>query len=95
MTTATAHVEITPAMMAEAFWSMGSHSQAEFLDELARVIREDHKTNSSAYHYGELQWAFLADDLRQEKNAHAREMLMTMAAPLYWHTLDYMQRRSA
>jgi len=93
MSTATAKVEITPAMMAEAFWSMGSHDQAEFFDELARVIREDHKTNSSAYHYGELQWFFLGDDLKQAKNAHAREMLMTMAAPLYWHTLNHIQGR--
>lgn len=93
--TATASIELTPTMMAEAFWKMGSHIQAEFLDELARVIREDHKTNRFAYHYGELQWFFLGDELRQDKNAHAREMLMTMAAPLYLHTLQYMESNKA
>jgi hypothetical protein len=88
MTTfATASVQLTPAMMAEAFWSMGSFEQAEFFDELARVIREDHKTNASAYSLGELQWFFVGDELLQKKNDQARAMLMTMAAPLYLNTL--------
>lgn len=84
---ANAEIEITPAMMAEAFWAMDAHSQVDFLDELARVIREDNKTNSSAYSLGELQWFFVGDVLREKKYKDARDMLMTMAAPLYLHTL--------
>ena len=89
MTLATATVQITPAMMAEAFWQMGTDMQAEFFDELARVIREDHKTNRLAYSYGELQWHYLGSELldRTARNAQARNMLMTMAAPLYLNTL--------
>ena len=77
-------------MMAKAFWSMGSEDQAEFFDQLARVIREDHKTNSSAYSLGELQWFYVGARMRGDKFKDARDMLMTMAAPLYWHTLDYL-----
>ena len=91
----TASVELTPAMMAEAFWTMGSHEQAEFFDELARVIQEDHKTNTSAYSLGELQWFFVGDELRKDQNKQARDMLMTMAAPLYLHTLAYVEGGAA
>ena len=92
---ATAKVQLTPAMMAEAFWKMGSDQQAEFFDELARVIREDHKTNTSAYSLGELQWFFVGDELLTPKNKVAREMLMTMAAPLYLNTLRFAEGGAA
>jgi len=81
MTTATAEVNITPEMLAQAFWAMGSSQQVQFFDKLADVIAEDHKTNKNAYSMGELQWFYVGDDLKQ--NRKAREMLMTMAAPLY------------
>jgi hypothetical protein len=92
---ATATVQLTPAMMAEAFWQMASSQQVEFFDELARVIREDHKTNTSAYSLGELQWFFVGDELLKPKNSEARSMLMTMAAPLYLHTLRASEGRYA
>ena len=100
MTLATATVRITPAMMAEAFWDMDANLQAEFFDELARVIREDHKTNRLAYSYGELQWHHLGYELldRTTRNAQARNMLMAMAAPLYLNTLrvaEGMEARSS
>ena len=87
----TASVELTPAIMAEAFWAMGSQEHTEFFDELSRVIREDHKTNTKAYSLGELQWFFVGDELRKDQNKQARDMLMTMAAPLYLHTLAYVE----
>lgn len=95
MIQATATVQLTPAMMAEAFWQMESSQQVEFFDELARVIREDHKTNTSAYSLGELQWFFVGDQLLERKNAEARDMLMTMAAPLYLNTLRVAEGRAA
>lgn len=86
MTTATAEITITPAMMAKAFWGMSSTDQVEFFRELATVIKVDHEQgNSSAYSLGELQWFYLGDDMHKSKQA--RDMLMTMAAPLYLHTL--------
>lgn len=81
-------------MMAEAFWQMESSLQVEFFDELARVIREDHKTNTSAYSLGELQWFFVGDVLLETKNAEARAMLMTMAAPLFLNTLRVAEGRA-
>ena len=48
MINATANIKVTPEIMAQAFWSMGSDEQIKFFSELAKVIREDHKTNTSA-----------------------------------------------
>jgi len=88
---ATATVQLTPAMMAEAFWQMSSSQQTEFFDELARVIREDHKTNTSAYSFGELQWFFVGDELLKQKNKDGRHMLMVMAAPLFLNSLRLIE----
>lgn len=93
--TVTSSVQLTPAMLAEALWAMDSTQQAVFFDELARVIREDHKTNTSAYSLGELQWFHVGSELRGEKFKDARDMLMTMAAPLYLHTLRYVEGGAA
>lgn len=86
---ATATISITPLMLAQAFWSMGSDEQVEFFRELSAVIAEDHKTNSSAYGQGELQWHYTGHELLKDEHKTARGMLMTMAAPLYLHTLRY------
>lgn len=86
---ATATISITPQMLAQAFWGMGSSLQVEFFRELAAVIEEDHKTNSCAYGQGELQWFYMGAELLKESNSQARGMLMTMAAPLYLNTLRY------
>lgn len=85
---ATTEVTITPKMMAQAFWGMGSDEQIEFLHELAATIKADQDAgNSSAYSLGELQWCFMSQDLKKPENNVAREMLMSMAAFCYWHTL--------
>jgi hypothetical protein len=91
MINVTTAVQITPAMMAEAFWQMGSDQQVEFFDELARVIQDDHKTRASAYGMGELQWFFVGDELQNPKNKNARSMLMAMAAPLYLNILRFTE----
>lgn len=88
MTTANVTVKLTPAMMAEAFWNLSSGEQADFFDQLAMAIKQDHEGgNTSAYSLGELQWYYLGEELERPYNKAAREMLMTMAAPLYMHTL--------
>jgi len=93
MTNATANIKVTPKIMAQAFWSMNSDEQIKFFSELAKVIREDHKTNTSAYSLGELQWCFMAEDMKKKENQEARDMLMSMASFLYWHTLNYMEQK--
>jgi hypothetical protein len=57
-------IEITPAMMAEAFWSAGSDGQALFFKEHHRVVTESHKTNPSANSLGEMQWCYMKEDIR-------------------------------
>ncbi len=86
---ATATFSITPSMLAQAFWAMGSDQQVEFFRELSSVIAEDHKTNRNAYSQGELQWHYTGGELLKDENKTARGMLMAMAAPLYLHTLRY------
>ena len=88
--TITSTIKATPSIMASAFWAMSSIEQAEFFNELALIIQNDNKTNANAYSLGELQWHYVGDELDKPKNKLAREMLMTMAAPLYLHTLCFM-----
>lgn len=96
MSTATAKVTITPEMLAQAFWGMGSDLQVAFFDELAAIVRRDHQGgNTGAYSLGELQWHYVGHDLLKPENKQARDMLMTMAAPLYLHTLTYCERGAA
>lgn len=71
-------VEITPEMMAKAFWSMGSEQQAKFFEALSAEI------NGDTYH-ANCQWFFLGDELKS--NDKARSMLMDIAAPLYLSVL--------
>ena len=87
MSAALVSVTITPAMMAAAFWGMGSDEQAEFFDELAQFIQQDKTPGASTYGLGELQWHFLASTMQGKKYDQPRAMLMSMAAPLYLHTL--------
>ena len=90
MTTASTEVTLTPKMLAEAFWEMGSDEQVEFFLELSRVIKEDQDNgNNGAYSQGELQWCYIGSELSKPQNKEARSMLMTMAAPLYLNTLMF------
>jgi hypothetical protein len=89
MTNATAKIEITPEIMAQAFWAMSSTEQIKFFSELANVIKDDNKKNKSSYNLGELQWCFMSEDMEKKENKEAKDMLMTMASFLYWHTLAY------
>lgn len=95
MSTATAQVQLTPEMLAQAFWAMGSDDQVAFFDNLAAIIRRDHKDgNTSAYSMGEMQWHLVGHELQKTEHEQARSMLMTMAAPVYMHTLMYCEARS-
>lgn len=83
-----ATVALTPAMLAEAFWGFDSIDQAKFFAHLAEVVKADHAGgNSSAYSLGELQWLYVGEELLKPEQKKARDMLMTMAAPLFLHTL--------
>lgn len=81
-----AKVTITPQMMAEAFWEMCDHEQAEFLAELHKQVTND------AYALGEAQWYYLGALLLKEENKEARDMLMSIAAPLYLNVLRVAEK---
>lgn len=67
--------------------------QVAFFDELAAIIKQDHAAgNTGAYSLGELQWFYVGDELLKPDNKLARDMLMTMAAPLYLNTLRFSGR---
>jgi len=93
MTNATANIKVTPEIMAQAFWAMKSTEQIKFFSELAKVIKEDEKINPHAYSLGELQWCYMAEDMKKKENQEAKDMLMTMASFLYWHALNYMEQK--
>ena len=79
--------QLTPELMAQAFWAMSSGEQAQFFAELNKVVNHDWATKpkSNAWSLGEMQWLYLGDEL--DKSKPARDMLMAMAAPAYMHTL--------
>lgn len=85
--TETVEITLTPKAMAAAFWGMDSLQQAEFFAELASVIKKDYETNNLAYSLGELQWFHLEHDLEGD----ARNVLMSMASPLYLNVLRFSE----
>lgn len=95
MSEVTAQIKLTPELLAKAFWAMNSTEQVAFFDDLAGVISFDQKDgNTAAYAMGELQWLYVGHELQKIENGRARSMLMTMAAPVYMHTLMYCEARS-
>lgn len=83
-------IEVTAADLAKAFWSMDSEHQAQFFDQLGAVIDEDHKTNSCAYSYGELQWCNLKYELRKPGMERANNVHMALSAFAY----DFVDRKA-
>lgn len=69
-------VKVTPEMMAEAFWKMGSDEQARFFHALSKEIGGDQ-------FHSECQWWYLDDELSKD----GRDVLMSIAAPQYLNVL--------
>jgi len=59
--TETREITITPELMAKAFWAMADYQQADFFEALAVEV----KKTSSAYSFGEMQWCYMASELRK------------------------------
>jgi hypothetical protein len=90
MSTALAEVTLTPELMAQAFWNMGSSQQVRFFEALADAIEADAgKQRRHGQFMAETQWYYLGQDLRSSDKG--RDMLMSMAAPLYLHTIRMME----
>lgn len=73
-------VQITPELLAKAFWAMHCDQQADFLDALGAEIEADHITNKHSYSYGELQWCYLKDELRRPGRERANNVHMALSA---------------
>lgn len=87
--TSTVKLTITPEMMAEAFWNLGSDGQADFFNHLHDVIEDNHKSNTSAYSHGEMQWCWLRRDLDKPENKRGKTMHMALSA----FAFDYLPMR--
>lgn len=77
-------LQVTPRLLAEAFWGLSDVQQAEFFAELNDVIGE------SAYGHGEMQWCYLADEL--DKNLKAKEQACSMMAWFFNRTTEFLSR---
>lgn len=73
------YFSLTPQILAEAFWGMGSDEQAEFFHELARVVKEDNKSNPHSYSLGEMQWLYMMEDIKK-RSKDAADMYMALSA---------------
>lgn len=90
MTTENATVQLTPAMLAAAFWDLSSDEQVEFFRALGDVIKADMDGgNPYAYAHGELQWFYVGEEIHKGVNKQARDVLMSMAAPVYLNVLRH------
>lgn len=74
--------DITPQVMAERFWSMGSDEQADFFKYLAAEIKN--RNPKPAYEYGEMQWCYLVDDLKKDAEAWNMYLALSSFAFEYW-----------
>lgn len=70
-------VQITPEVLAKAFWSMDTQQQADFFEALASRIQTE---SPQAYGFGEMQWCFLQDELRKPGREQANQMHMALSA---------------
>ncbi|KAB0489723.1 hypothetical protein [Pseudomonas vancouverensis] len=70
-------VEITPEILAKAFWGMDTQQQADFFESLANHIEA---SSPHAYGFGEMQWCFLQDELRRPGREQANKMHMALSA---------------
>lgn len=77
------NVKPTPKQLAEAFWDMFNDEQAEFFTELFKVA----KMNESYYSF-ESQAYHIHDKIREGNMEYAKEALMSLAAPFFYHTLQ-------
>jgi len=71
-------IEITPKILAEAFWNLGSDGQAKFFEELYDCVEASNDRHGRLYGHGEIQWCYMMSDIR--KNVKANKMYMALSA---------------
>ncbi len=71
-------VELTPEVLAKAFWNLASDGQAQFFAELHDCVEESNDRHNRLYGLGEIQWCYMMEDIR--KNVKANKMYMALSA---------------
>lgn len=69
-------VELTPELLANAFWNFHSDEQVKFFEALAAET----KKSKNGYSYGEKQWCFLQDEIRKNPEANKAYMALSLWA---------------
>ena len=86
MQTVSAKIALSPEMVAQWWWDSSNLVQADFFEALAKYIQ---KESPKAYGYGEMQWAYLRQELRRPERKLASEMFMAMSA----FAFDFAQQK--
>lgn len=73
-------VQITPDVLAKAFWGMDTQQQGDFFESLASHIES---ASPHAYGFGEMQWCHLQDELRKPGRELANKMHLALSAFAY------------
>ena len=77
---AQAEIELTPEIVADWFWKQSTTEQADFLEALAKRIEAETGPRAVTYGFGELQWCYLKEELRQPGRELANQMHMAFSA---------------
>jgi len=83
MTEVVADIEITPKLMAQAFWDMASGQQAEFFAELAKLTKDN-------LFQAQTQWLWMAESIKESGNKDAVECFLSFTAFAY----DYWPQKT-
>lgn len=79
----TVTTEITPALMAKAFWDMSCEEQAEFFAELAKLTKDD-------LFHAQTQWLWMAESIKESGNKDAVTCFLSFTAFAY----DYWPQKT-
>lgn len=84
-------IDITPDLMAQAFWEFSSDEQADFFHELALAIEKEREINGNknSYSYGEMQWCYMTGAIKKRSDK-ARAVFLSFSAFAY----DYFEQKS-
>jgi len=77
--------QITPEVLANAFWNLDARQQAEFFEHLHDVT-----TEQSTYGLGEMQWCYMSNEINNSKKA--KEQACAMMAWVFNHSTDFLSR---
>ncbi len=71
-------VNVSPAILAKAFWSMSDNQQADFFHALGKEVQK----SSDAGSFTQMQWYYMADAIKQRSEL-AKETFLDLSAHAY------------